>query len=123
MHWGPCALLCWPDGMKLGLGTRADQSLSVTTPEGQCDGGVHDPSNWIWLRARWGKNYAVIESSTDGRVYQRVLVSKHLGSLNDETAELIVGKIARSGVDVDYVTPGGVGQCEIDFVRVYGERR
>ena len=122
MFWGPRALLRWPDGTKFGLGTRSDRSLTVTGPEGQFDGGVHDPRNWVWLRARWGKKQCVFESSTDGHVYQRVWAFERAESLNEETGELIVGKIACSGLDVDYVTPGGVGECEIDFVRVYGEQ-
>ena len=121
MSWGPGAMLRWSDRGGLRIGTRGDGTLQADVLGRQLHGNTHAPNQWVWLRARWLKHRGVIERSDDGKSYRRVWSFEHGGVLNGKTAELLVGKVPYNGEPKDHSMPGGVGECDIDFVSVYAE--
>lgn len=118
LSWGPAALLRWPDGALLRIGTRSDGKLQADVLGRQLYGSDYD-GQWLWLRARWGPKRGVIERSADGQTYERVWTFDHGGAFNAEAAELLVGKVPYNGQPEDYTEPGELGECEVDGVQVY----
>jgi hypothetical protein len=121
MSWGPAALLRWPDGALLRIGTRSDGKLQVDFLGQQLHGSAYDGREWIWLRARWGEKLGVVERSRDGQTYERVWTLAHGGAFTAETAELLIGKVPYSGRPEDYTEPGEASECQVDLLEVYGE--
>ena len=121
MAWGPSALLRWPGGAILRLGTRSDGIIQIDSVGGLALKGSHDAREWTWLRARWGPVWAVVEQSADGERFERVWAYRHGGAFLEETSDLLIGKTYHDGGPHDYSIPGELGECDIDFVRVYGD--
>lgn len=119
--WGPGAMLRWPDGTGLRLGTRSDGRLQADVLDTQYHGKTYDTSKWVWLRARWGQRCGVIERSDDGKHYQPAWTFKHGGVLTAKTAELLVGKVPYNGEPKDHHIAGKVGECDVDSVEVYAD--
>lgn len=118
--WGPGVMLRWEGGAGLRLGTRSDNTLQSDVMNIQQIGSNHNPSQWVYLRARWKGPFGVIERSLDGQNYERVWTFEHGGLLNAETAELLVGKVPFNGEPEDYQVAGEIGKCAFDFVEVFG---
>jgi len=125
MSWGPSALLRWAGGVGIRLGTRSDGIVQIEALGALALKGKLEVSEWTWLRARWGPAWGVVEQSADGVSYESLWTFRHGGAFLDETAELLVGKVPHDGLPQDYTVPGEPGECDIDFVHVYGrpERR
>lgn len=121
MSWGPAAMLCWPDGPGIRIGTRGEGALQADIAGTQLHGKAYDTSRWVWLRARWLKHRGLIERSDDGKTYHRVWTFEHGAALNGQTAELLVGKVPYNGEAKDHSDWGAMGECDIDFVAVYGQ--
>ena len=121
MAWGPSAFLRWPGGALLRLGTRSDGIIQIDTSEGLALKGRFDAHAWTWLRARWGPIWAIVEYSADGRHFEPLWSFRHGGAFLERTAEILVGKTSQSGKPQDFTVPGPPGECDIDFVHVYGE--
>ncbi|MBI2299747.1 MAG: hypothetical protein HYU66_12545 [Armatimonadetes bacterium] len=119
MSWGPAVALCWPDGTLLRLGLRSDGKLQSDCLGNQALFSTQDPTQWIWLRARWLSRVGVIERSPDGEQWEVVSRFEHRGKFAGETAALLVGKVPYSGQPMDYSEPGEVGRCEFAQVEVY----
>lgn len=119
MSWGPAAMLQWPGGAGLRIGTRSDGTIQADISGVQLHGDVYDPSEWIWLRARWGENRGIVEKSADGEHFERVWTFEHGGAFNEETVNLLVGKVPYDGQPHDHSEPGASGTCSIEFVRVF----
>jgi len=119
MSWGPAAMLRWEDGSVLRIGTRGDGTLQADISGTQYHGDRHDPGQWVWLRARWLDGMGIVERSDDGAHYETVWRFEHAGEFNQPAAELLVGKVPYNGEPLDHSDPGAVGECSIDFVRVY----
>ena len=120
MSWGPGAMLIWPDGKGLRLGTRSDGTLQADVLGSQFYGKPYDPRKWIWLRARWTKHLGVIEASRDGVHFKQLWTFEHGGAFCKPTAEILAGKVPYNGKPVDYKETGPLGQCEIGEVLVFG---
>jgi hypothetical protein len=120
MSWGPAAILVWGSGAGVRLGTRSDGTLQSDVLGVQQHGSSHDPTEWIWLRARWLESSGVVERSIDGTTYERIWAFEHGGALNGPVTELLVGKVPYNGQPRDYNVAGRSGACAIAFVRVYG---
>jgi len=118
--WGPGAMLRWQNSGGLRLGTRSDGTLQSDILGSQEHGSAYDPAAWVWLRARWTDGMGVVERSSDGVTYERLWTFEHGGALSGPTAEMLVGKVPYNGEPKDYSEPGGVGECAIAFVEVYG---
>lgn len=121
MSWGPAAMLRWPGGAGVRIGSRGDGTLQADVIGTQWHGGTHDPGRYVWLRARWGARVGVVERSDDGIAFERLYTFEHGGLLNGPAAELLVGKVPYAGEPKDHVEAGEQGECLIDFVRVYGD--
>lgn len=117
--WGPGAMLRWPGGGGIRVGTRSDGTLQSDVYGQQTHGGEHDAGEWVWLRVRWLARGGVVERSDDGQAWQRLWGFERSGGASGKTAELLVGKVPFNGEAQDYSEPGPKGRCEIDFVRVY----
>ena len=117
--WGPGAMLRWPNGSGIRLGTRSDRTLQSDVFGKQTHGGEYDPGKWVWLRARWLERSGVVERSDDGQSWQRLWTFEHGGAVSGKSTGLFVGKVPFNGEAKDYDNPGEKGHCEIDFVRVY----
>jgi len=120
MSWGPAAMLVWGNGARVRLGTRSDGTLQSDVLGAQHHGSLHDPNQWIWLRARWLGSSGVVERSIDGTTYERIWNFEHGGALDDTVTELLVGKVPYNGEPKDYNVPGHPGECDIAFVEVFG---
>ena len=120
--WGPGVMLRWEGGAGLRLGTRSDHTLQSDVLHNQQHGSSHDPLQWVYLRARWMGQSGVVERSLDGKNYERIWTFEHGGALNAETAELLVGKVPYNGEPQDYAVTGGVGECAIGAVAIYGDQ-
>jgi len=118
MSWGPAAMLRWGNGAGVRIGARSDGKLQSDVSGNQQLGGEYRPSDWVWLRARWGKSQGVVEWSNDGADYHH-LWSFDASGLSGETVDLLVGKVPYNGQPQDYIDPGAVGECELDCVGVY----
>lgn len=119
--WGPGAMLRWSDGSGIRIGTRSDGMLQSDVHGKQTVGGTYDTKKWVWLRARWLEQSGVIERSDDGKTYRRLWTFEHFGELTKPAVEVFVGKVPYDGEPRDYAVHGEVGECEFDFVRVFGE--
>ncbi|MFO7974214.1 MAG: hypothetical protein R6V12_06240, partial [Candidatus Hydrogenedentota bacterium] len=75
--WGPGAMLRWPNGVGIRLGTRSDSTLQSDVFSKQTHGGEYNPAEWAWLRARWLGRSGVVERSNDGENWQRLWVFEH----------------------------------------------
>ena len=117
--WGPGAMLLWPSGSGIRLGTRSDGTLQSDIFGQQTHGGEYDTSTWVWLRARWLDRSGVIERSDDGERWERLWAFEHGDVASGQTTELLVGKVPYNGEANDYGVQGPKGRCSIDFVRVY----
>jgi hypothetical protein len=123
MSWGPAAVLRWGNGSVLRIGVRSDGKLQADILGQQIVGGQHDthlPDRWVWLRARWLDRMGVVESSTDGKRFTKEWTFEHNGRLSGNVASLSVGKVPYNGEPQDYSEPGAEGECEVDWVRLYG---
>jgi len=119
MSWGPSAMLCWPNGWTLRIGTRGDGTLQADLPGRQFHGSTYNPSDWIWLRARWTDHLCVIEKSADGVSFEPLWTFDQPDAFAAPASELLVGKVPYNGEPADYTELGPVGDCDIDFVEVY----
>lgn len=120
MSWGPAALLCWSDGSILRIGSRSDGLLQSDILGRQYLGKEPLPNGWLWLRARWGARFGIVEFSTDGEHYTRAWDFEHRGRFTPTPATLLVGKVPYNGQPEDYSEPGPTGTCRIAFVETYG---
>ncbi len=120
MSWGPAAMVRWGNGEALRIGTRSDGVLQVDMPPVQTLGPKFDPNAWVWLRARWQGKTGVVEYSTDGEHYTR-FHSFPLEAGVGAVTEVLVGKAPCHGKPEDHTDPGAVGDCDIDYVRLYAE--
>ncbi len=120
MSWGPAAMVKWDNGEALRIGTRSDGVLQVDLPPVQTLGPAFDPNAWVWLRARWHDKTGVVEFGTDGEHFIRFDTFPFAAS-GHAVAELLVGKVPCHGKPDDYTEPGGIGECDIDYVRLYAE--
>lgn len=118
--WGPGAMLRWDLG-GVRIGTRSDNTLQSDVLGTQQHGGEYNPSQWVWLRARWRGTSGVVERSTDGETYERLWTFEGAQALEGTTAQLLVGKVPYSGEPQDFQEAGPEGKCEVDYVEVYGE--
>jgi hypothetical protein len=118
--WGPAAMLRWPSGGGIRLGTRSDNTVQSDAFGKQTHGADYDSAEWVWLRARWLSRGGVVERSGDGERWERLWAFEHSGAATaGKTADLLVGKVPYNGEAKDYSEPGKEGVCAIDFVRVY----
>ena len=83
--WGPAAMLRWPDGAGVRLGTRSDGALQADVMGHQQHGSRYAPEEWIWLRARWLSKSGVVERSTDGVTFEHVWTFEHRGVFDGST--------------------------------------
>lgn len=118
MSWGPGAMVCFDDG-GIRVGTRSDGLVQTDILGVQVIGPPVPDAEWVWLRARWGSRYGVVEMSEDGRTWTVVREFDHAGRLTGTARELLVGKVPYHGAPQDHVEPGAVGECRIGFVRVF----
>lgn len=118
MSWGPAAMVRWANGDAARIGLRPER-LQADILGTQTLGPAQDPRAWVWLRVRWNDTMGVAEYSHDGVGYQRFLTFRRASSPNDAVTELLVGKVPYNGDSKDHTDPGPVGECDIDFVRVY----
>ena len=51
--WGPAAMILWADKTGVRIGARSDGLLQADILGRQTCGGTNDPTQWVWLRARW----------------------------------------------------------------------
>lgn len=119
MSWGPAAMVVWDNGEALRIGTRGD-GLQIDIPPIQILGPPYDPSTWVWLRARWQDKMGVVEYSHDGVHYTR-FHSFPFEASGHPITEVLIGKVPCHGKAEDYEVPGNVGECDIDYVRLYAE--
>lgn len=117
--WGPGAMLRWKGGGSLRLGTRSDGTLQGDILDKQWHGSGHVPSEWIWLRARWGDRAVILERSTDGLSYEPLGTFEHHAAFTGELAELLIGKVPYNGAEEDFTLPGEIGRSQIAFVEIY----
>ncbi len=120
MSWGPAAMVRWDNGEALRIGARSDGVLQVDSPPVQTLGPAFDPNAWVWLRARWHDKTGVVEYSTDGAHYTR-FHSFPFAAVGSAVTEVLIGKVPCHGKPDDYTEPGAVGECDIDYVRLYAE--
>lgn len=120
MSWGPAAMVRWDNGEALRIGSRTD-ALQVDAPPVQTLGPACNPGEWVWIRARWRGKTGIVERSTDGIHYTRFHTFPFMAEGRSAT-ELLVGKVPHNGQPEDYTEPGGVGECAVDFVRLYGRQ-
>jgi len=118
--WGPAAMLRWADGGYLRIGTRSDGTLQYDIPGHQAQTSQYEMTKWIWLRARWLDTHCVIECSTDGEAFEQLWGFDHPKAFVGLAAELMVGKVPFSGQPKDYPQLGPQGECDLEFVEVYG---
>lgn len=119
--WGPAAMLRWAGGSGIRLGTRSGGELQADVLGDQQHGSRHEPSKWIWLRARWLSKSGVVERSTDGVTFERVWTFKQGEALHGPPTELLIGKVPYNGQPRDNSVVGDIGECEIGEVRVFGK--
>jgi len=144
MSWGPAALVRFDNGARLRIGTRADGRLQADMTARPLPGaewpaaipaqrelvvpGIrdqqllaegYDPQRWVWLRARWGAYWGVIEASDDGERYRTLWRFEHDGNFSAGAQELLVGKVPYNGRAEDFSTAGPLGDCEIGLAQVY----
>ena len=118
MSWGPAAMARWSNGDGIRIGARAN-ALQADVMGTQVLGPSYDPGTWVWLRARWNDQTGVVEYSKDGAAYERFFTFFRAGNPEERIAELLVGKVPYNGMPQDHTEPGALGECDIDFVRLY----
>jgi hypothetical protein len=116
--WGPAAMVRWANGGSIRVGSRSD-GVQADVFGDQRLGPAQDPQAWVWLRARWNGTECLAEISRDGVNYQRFATYHRLIG-KDVATELLIGKAPFHGQAKDYDVAGPIGECDIDFVRVYG---
>jgi hypothetical protein len=121
MSWGPAALVRWVNGDTARVGLRPGQLEADVLGEPTL-GPAHDPQAWVWLRVRWSGTLGAVEYSDDGVTYRQFTTFRR-SSPDDVVAELLVGKVPHHGRPEDHTDAGPVGQCDIDFVRLYETSR
>ncbi len=119
--WGPAAMLRWPRGAGVRLGTRSGGTLQADVNGQQHYGSQHDADEWIWLRARWLSTSGVIERSTDGVTFEHLWTFEQGSAFDGPPSELLIGKVPYNGRPRDHADVGSVGESEIGEVRVFGE--
>jgi len=119
--WGPAAMIHWADKTGVRIGTRSDGKLQSDILGNQTCGGTYDTNQWVWLRARWLGTRGVVERSGDGRDFEKMWTFEHAGALNHPPAELLIGKVPYNGEPIDYTETGPLGECDFEFVNVYGD--
>jgi hypothetical protein len=118
MSWGPSAMVRFTNGDFIRIGSRPHE-LQVDIIDTQARGGASDPAAWVWLRARWTEKTAVVEYGGDGVIYWPLLAFNRESGPDDKVTELLVGKVPFNGNPQDHTEPGPLGECDIDFVRLY----
>ena len=121
MSWGAGALLRFADGASLRIGTRGDGLVQTDILGEQRCLSALNVNDWVWLRARWGTRWGAVEYSRDGHSFERLQSFDHRGRFGQRAVELLVGKVPYNGQANDHTEVGPVGQCNIEFVHVYGE--
>ena len=119
--WGPAAMLRWPSGAEVRLGTRSGGTLQADVNGQQQYGSQHDPSAWIWLRARWLSTSGVIERSTDGITFETLWAFEQGTAFDGPPTELLIGKVPYNGQPRDNSVIGSVGECEIGQVWLFAK--
>lgn len=118
MSWGPAAMVRWSNGDGARIGTRKNE-YQADIMGTQIVGPPYAASDWVWVRARWDDARGVTEFSTDGVHYQRFFVFYRKNSASEPVTELLVGKVPYNGLPQDCPDLGVLGECDIDFVRVF----
>lgn len=121
MSWGPAALLRFADGATIRIGTRSDGLIQSDILGDQRCMGSFDTDDRVWVRARWGERWGVVECSQDGQTFERLNFFEHRGRFNRQAVELLVGKVPYNGSATDHTEPGPTGRCDINAVCVFGE--
>ncbi|MDQ1257519.1 MAG: hypothetical protein QG656_2125 [Candidatus Hydrogenedentes bacterium] len=119
MSWGVGACLRWKNAAFLRLGLRSDGQLQADINGEQRLAELHDPGQWVWLRARWFAHSGVIERSDDGTQFHTVWTFDHGGSMNGPSRNISVGKVPFNGEALDYKEPGEAGTCYVGDLVVY----
>ena len=68
-----------------------------------------------------GSRRGVVERSSDGKNLEKGLDLRARGRNEYTPTELLIGKVPYNGQPVDYPETGPVGECDFEFVSVYGE--
>lgn len=119
MSWGIAVGLEWKNGSRLRTGLRSDGLLQVDLNGSQSLSGKHDTQQWIWVRARWGRQYAVVETSGDGKTYEIVRIFEHGGTLTGPVATVFAGKVPCDLGSRDHWEAGPEGTGYVDWMKVY----
>ena len=116
--WGPAVALRFANSSYIRIGTRSDGKLQADINGQQLHGDTYDPAQWIWIRARWLRNFGVVERSADGETFTKVWSFEAGGAFAGPTAAVLVGKVPFDAKPHDHSVPGQVGECDIAEVRV-----
>ena len=119
MSWGPGAMIRWINGDGIRVGSRPAELQADVMGTQTVAGPGFDPKAWIWLRARWDETTGVVEYSRDGASYTKYFTFSRNTPPTDTITELLVGKVPYNGQPQDNADPGDLGECDIDFVRLY----
>jgi len=119
MSWGPAAMIRWSDGVGMRIGTRSDGLVQSDILGKQTIGGSFKTGEWVTLRVRWEDSRGVVESSTDGKTFQRLWTFEHGGALKAAPFELLIGKVPYNGQPIDHTEPGPLGESGIEYVNIY----
>jgi hypothetical protein len=117
MSWGPAAMVFWDNGRGVRIGARAN-ALQADVLTVQFLGPPYDPKTWVWVRAQWQGRIGVVECSTDGIHYSRFQTFT-LPPQDHPVTSILVGKVPFDGKAQDHTDPGSLGDCAIDWVRLY----
>lgn len=118
MSWGPGAMV-QSEGGSIRLGARSDGLVQTDVLGSQVIGPTVPEGEWVWLRARWGREYGVVEMSSDGQSWTLIREFAHAGSLVGAAQALLIGKVPHHGQPVDHSDLGAVGECRIGYARVF----
>ena len=119
MSWGPGVCIRWANGTFLRVGLRSDGKCQIDLNGEQRLFGAHNPSRWIWVRARWLDHFGVVETSDDDEHFQERWRFEHDGKLLGLAESISAGKVPFSGNAIDNTDPGASGTCLVDRVVVY----
>lgn len=107
------------EGGSIRLGARSDGLVQTDVLGSQVIGPTVPEGEWVWLRARWGREYGVVEMSSDGQSWTLIREFAHAGSLVGAAQALLIGKVPHHGQPVDHSDLGAVGECRIGYARVF----
>lgn len=119
MSWGPAVCLRFSEQDFIRVGVRSDGLVQADICGDQrvAVGGPLDPETWV--RVRWGGSSGVIEQSSDGRNFARLLDFRHGGRLTARVQRILVGKVPYDGRPHDFTDPGPVGACAFPSLSLY----